>query len=771
MDATQPPIYLIILLPLLGAVVNLVVGRKLSRRFVSVVGVGSVAASLAVTVSIIAGPLWAQYTAAQAGEAASPWLQQTLYTWIETGDLRIELAFRLDTLSALMALIVTFVGFLIHVYSVGYMHDEPRYAAYFGYLNLFTASMLVLVLGENLPVMFIGWEAVGLCSYLLIGFWFEKEKNADAGRKAFVVNRIGDFAFILGMCLLFYATGTLSFADFQGPEAQRNLLEIFMWGEPVATWAGILLFIGACGKTAQIPLYVWLPDAMAGPTPVSAIIHGATMVTAGVYMVARMSYMYASSTTAMAIVAGIGAVTALFSAIIALAQSDLKKVLAYSTVSQLGFMVTAVGVGAYVAGIFHLLTHAFFKAGLFLCAGSIIHAMSGSGDIMKMGGLRKRLPLTHISFLAFCLAIAGIFPFSGFFSKDEILVGALTADADGWWMYYGEFLWLLLTLAAACTAFYIFRVYFLVFSGESRADAATQAHIHESPPLVTLPLLVLAACTAVLGFVGIPKLGFLQDIGVGNAISAWLDSSVRSGIVPMEITDGGKLRVMGLVLVVAISAVLTARALYARGVSPRLEAWTSRGPWARVHKVVSDKFYVDELYELIVLRPFRALARGLFVFVDRFVIDTVFVAGPAKVVDLVGAAVRKVQNGQVQRYLAAILVGSAAIFFLASRPAISFEHEQVEPYEVTFEAMVDAGPASVDAEIEWDFLGDGEADATGPEVSHRFSRSGEHEVTMRFRDGVFGRWRSVSRTIEVAAQEESQGAGARDRGAERGSRQ
>ena len=770
MDVTHP-IHLIILLPLLGAVVNLALGRKLPRAFVHTVGVGAVAASFGVALWLVAGPLWAEFAAAQAGaSAAAPALEQTLYTWIEVGRLKIDLAFRLDTLSALMVLIVTFVGLLIHIYSTGYMDKEPRYAAYFGYLNLFTASMLILVLADNLPVMFIGWEAVGLCSYLLIGFWFEKEKNADAGRKAFVVNRIGDFAFILGMCLLFWATGTLSFTDFQEPAAQSAFTQTFFAGERVAMWAGLLLFIGACGKTAQIPLYVWLPDAMAGPTPVSAIIHGATMVTAGVYMVARMSHMYASSTTAMAIVGGIGAATALFAAIIAMSQTDLKKVLAYSTISQLGFMVAAVGVGAYVAGIFHLLTHAFFKAGLFLSAGAIIHAMSGSGDIMTMGGLRKALPRTHVAFLVFCLAIAGIVPFSGFFSKDEILVGVFTSGGEGWWPYYGEMLWLMLTLAAACTAFYMFRVYFLVFSGESRADADTRAHIHESPSRVTTPLLILAGFTTVLGFIGLPHLSFLEDLGLRNLIEPWLDHSVKSDVVPGKLTDSGKLGVAGLVLALAIGAILTARTLYARGVSPWLARVTGSGAGARIHKVVSNKFYVDEFYELVVIRPFRWTSRALFHFVDRFVIDTVFVNGPATIVGFVGAGIRRVQNGQVQRYLAAILVGGALIFFFASRPAIHVQYEQTQGYAVSFEAVIDAGPASVGAEVEWDFDGDGSADATGREATWVYSEPGTYKVKVRLRDGVFGRWTSVTRRVHVAAAE-SPRPDERDRGAERGRNQ
>ncbi|HLU67249.1 MAG TPA: NADH-quinone oxidoreductase subunit L, partial [Kofleriaceae bacterium] len=588
-------------LPLIGAAFNLLFGRFMSRRTVHAVAVGAVAASFVYALLLVAGPLWDMYQAWRAGGEPEVMggLYQHAFTWIEVGSFKVDLALRMDTLAAVLVLIVTFVGTLIHIYSTGYMADEPRYPAYFGYLNLFTGAMLILVLGNNLPVMFIGWEGVGLCSYLLIGFWFTNDSFAYAGRKAFVVNRIGDFSFLLGICLLFYATGTL---DFWSPDPtapslmSEGAVEMYKtpyWGgERLAMFAGLLLFIGACGKSAQIPLYVWLPDAMAGPTPVSALIHAATMVTAGVYMIARLSFLYAHSTTAMAIVAGVGALTALFAAIMAFAQTDLKKVLAYSTVSQLGFMFVGVGVGAYVAGVFHLLTHAFFKAGLFLAAGSVMHAMSGSGDIMKMGGLRHHLPRTHISFLIYCLAIAGIVPLAGFFSKDEILAAAFQIEAAGWFPLYGEILWAVLSLAALGTAFYMFRLYFLVFHGSLRADAETASHIHESPASMTVPLLVLAAFTVVIGFIGLPHLSFLHGVAP-NLLAEWLDpalvdlsrASLEGSVDPGHPSDGTLLALMGVALAVGVIGIAAAAALYARGPSEKVGRFTA-GAGAELYRVV-----------------------------------------------------------------------------------------------------------------------------------------------------------------------------------------
>jgi len=397
--------------------------------------------------------------------------------WITAGDLHVAAGLMLDRLSAVMVLIVTWIALLIHIYATGYMEHEPDYARFFGYLNLFTGSMLILVLGDSLPVTFVGWEGVGLCSYLLIGFWYQEDKNATAGRKAFIVNRVGDFGFLLGICLLWTLLGTVKYAEMGS--LLNELRRPFWMGWPAGYWVAVFLFIGCMGKSAQIPLYVWLPDAMAGPTPVSALIHAATMVTAGVYVVARTHGIFdITPSAAQMLVSGIGAITALLAATIGIVQRDFKKVLAYSTVSQLGFMFVGVGSGAYVAGIMHLMTHAFFKAGLFLGAGSVMHAMGGEGDITKMGGLGKHMPITRWTFFVYCLAIAGIVPFAGFFSKDAILAGAFAAEFRmagtmvPWQAklvaLYPKLLWAMLAVAAMCTAFYMWRLYFMVFTGKFR---------------------------------------------------------------------------------------------------------------------------------------------------------------------------------------------------------------------------------------------------------------------------------------------------------------
>ncbi|RMH43452.1 MAG: NADH-quinone oxidoreductase subunit L [Deltaproteobacteria bacterium] len=737
-------LYWIPLLPLLGAAFNLLVGRMLPRRVVHAVAVSAVGLAFVVVAAKVFGPLWhawhAWYDAGRTG--AAPALHETVYTWLQTGALRVDIAFTLDALSAVMVVLITFVGTLIHIYSTGYMAHEPRYAAYFGYLNLFTGAMLILVLGDSLPVMFIGWEGVGLCSYLLIGFWFEKEANAYAGRKAFVVNRVGDFAFLLGMFLIYWQVRTLSFADINANASAFG--GELVWGGSVAFFACTLLFIGACGKSAQIPLYVWLPDAMAGPTPVSALIHAATMVTAGVYMVARLSFLFATTPGAMAIVAGVGALTALVAAVIAFAQTDFKKVLAYSTVSQLGFMFVGVGAGAHAAGVFHLLSHGFFKAGLFLAAGSVMHAMSGSGDITKMGGLRKKLPWTHLAFVAYWLAICGVPPLAGFFSKDEILAGAFGAHVAGWPAWYGKLLWAVLTAAAVGTAFYMSRLYFLVFAGECRADEHTRAHIHESPPSMTVPLLVLAGFTAVLGALWFPHA--LQPPWL--QIYEWLEPATSQAHVGHVSTSTG-FGLMGLATALALAGIFAARALYGRGPSAVVDRWTAAGLGALLWRWVRDKLYVDELYDAVIVRPFRAASEFLFEVVDRFVIDTLLVTGAATAIDLAGRAVRAIQNGYVQRYLVAVLLGAAAIFYLTNRGEADFRYRAVGPYTVEFEADVGTGPAAQSARIEWDFDGDGAADADGARVTHPFPAANSYPITMWFTDGVFGTTRRVDKTVDV----------------------
>ncbi len=724
-----PALVWIAVLPLCGATINLLLGKRLSKSTVTVIAVGTVAAACLLSGVMVFWGLF-QHGVDAAGNMSPKalWegegITQVAWHWIEVGNLKIDLAFHLDSLSAVMIMIITFVGTWIHIYSAGYMAHDPGYSRYFGYLNLFTGAMLILVLAASLPVMFIGWEGVGLCSFLLIGFWFENDAYAYAGRKAFVVNRIGDFAFLLGMFLLFWAVKSLDFADLKsiGSGAKYIASE---WGpngstvwthERLATAAGICLFIGACGKSAQLPLYIWLPDAMAGPTPVSALIHAATMVTAGVYMVCRLSFLYSCSTTAMIVIATVGLLTALVAAFIAFAQTDLKKVLAYSTVSQLGFMFVAAGTGHYAAAVFHLGTHAFFKACLFLGAGSVMHGMEhgGSktpGDITTMGGLRKHMPVTRATFMISCLAIAGIFPFAGFFSKDAILGGAWSVAGagapPGWPAFYGYLLWGGLLIAALGTAFYMWRLYFLVFSGNERSEEAK--HAHESPPSMLSALVVLALFAAVIGFIGVPNLKVHDSDGRAvsaekakghaeageaegpehsmfpaptHALETWLAPSLTShwyidaGNKPEighEPANPIALGLMAIALAIGSLGIGLAWMLYGRGPSPtvdRLVAGPLHGAWV----ASKNKLWVDEFYDATIVRPFKAACRGLFEIVDRFVIDTVAVNGAAFVVSLFGRLARWFQNGQVQRYLVGVIIGAAAVFFVTDchrHPAVT----------------------------------------------------------------------------------------------------
>jgi NADH-quinone oxidoreductase subunit L len=790
-------IALIWALPLIGALINLFlfpVLRIRSKTLVQIVAVSSVALSFVVAMALITGPLWKSYAAYKAGSAPAPQgMYYQLYEWIHVGSLKLNLGFRLDTLSAVMVFVITFVGTLIHIYSAGYMDHDPRFRTYFGYLNLFTGSMLILVLADSLPVMFIGWEGVGMCSYLLIGFWFDKEENANAGRKAFIVNRIGDFAFILGMLLLYWgltkdgASSALAFSEFSTPAAKTMFEGTLWYGERFAAFAGILLFIGACGKSAQIPLYVWLPDAMAGPTPVSALIHAATMVTAGVYMIARMSYLYASSTTAMAVVAGIGALTALVAAFMAFAQTDLKKVLAYSTVSQLGFMFVAVGVGAYWVGIFHVATHAFFKAGLFLGAGSVMHAMGGSGDITKMGGLAKRIKITHITFLIFCLAIAGFPLLSGFFSKDEIVASAFFTEQEGWWVHYGKLLAGTLILAAAGTALYMFRLYFLVFHGECRADQKTQDHIHESPVSMTAPLVVLAVFAIFAGLFGLPHLsGFSSLAHHIPQLGDWLSPSVRDGVAGHASSAGLAWGLMGAATLAGLGGIAVAWFLYGRGVPSRLvERFVDSPAGSKVYDLSKSKLYVDEGYEWAILKPFRWTARALWEFADKFVIDLLFVNGAAFVVNLFGRAARWFHNGQIQRYMTGLLVGGALIVYFATRPAAEMkvtvhndaiatiksdilaivmanpddldaqrlgvrkllEDKGVQPYFVSLQGNAGAGPGSQDAKLVW--YRDGEKIGDSPLLQRNLGEGGDYWFELRATDGVFHGEKTVRQKVHV----------------------
>jgi len=680
-------LWLIPLLPLAGFLVSGLLGaRFLTRRLVALVACGAVLLSFALSVGAVLE--LHNLAAARTGEEASAPARfvQTLFEWIPIGsgpdgaDWTVRWGYALDPLSAVMLLVVTGVGFLIHVYSVGYMEHEARaaYARFFCYLNLFMAMMLTLVLGASLPVVFVGWEGVGLCSYLLIGFYYDRmfdEKTkmtcADAGRKAFLVNRVGDVGFILGMLLLFGATGTL---DIQGILGKVGGL-----GPGVCTAAALLLFVGACGKSAQIPLYVWLPDAMAGPTPVSALIHAATMVTAGVYVTCRMAALYVQAPVAMLTVAVVGALTALFAASIGLAQTDIKKVLAYSTVSQLGYMMLAAGVGAFSAAVFHLMTHAFFKALLFLGAGSVIHAMSGEQDIRKMGGLDRRIPWTHATFVIATLAIAGIPPLAGFFSKDEILWAAFNRS---------PLLWLVGAGTAGLTAFYMWRLYTLVFRGEERFDDEVRHHLHESPRTMIVPLAVLAVLSIAGGWVGMPEVTGFRNLFEGYLAPVFEASEGAAALHP----PGLELGLMVVSVVIAGFGLFLGWVFYER----RPEAQARLADSARVlHRLILNKYYVDELYGRFILDPYYALCRAAAWF-DQWIVDGVVNAAgyvtlassytsvgfDTYVVDglvnLAGYIVRgfswvfrKLQTGIVQTYATAMIFG---IFVLVSAYLLAKGH-------------------------------------------------------------------------------------------------
>ncbi len=739
-------IWLIPLLPGLGAAVNGLVGvRYFSRRVSGAVACTSMGAALALSFYAF----W-QLLSLPPGQTEH---QVTVATWLTAmplqlgsgaiGSLTIPWGFRLDPLSGMMILVVTGIGFLIHVYSTGYMHEEPRgsYARYFAYLNLFAFFMLMLVLGDNFLVMFVGWEGVGLCSYLLIGYWYEKRSASDAGKKAFIVNRIGDWGFVLGVFLVFSTFGTL---DFRAVANAAAALPVETAGFGTISLITLLLFVGATGKSAQIPLYVWLPDAMEGPTPVSALIHAATMVTAGVYMVGRNAVLFTHAPQVMQIVAIVGVLTAFMAATIGLVQNDIKRVLAYSTVSQLGYMFLAMGVGAFAAGTFHLMTHAFFKALLFLCSGAVIHGMAGQQDMRHMGGLKKFLPVTYVTMLIGTLAIAGIPPLSGFFSKDEILFRTFLSN---------KFIWTLAVVTALMTAFYMFRLMSMTFFGPYRgpaweaagtrghgaghgagpgSDAPHDSHgghgawhgPHEAPRSMTVPLMILAVGAIIVGFVGVPA-----ALGGGNAIEHFLEPSFTAsaahepaaatgeppaglhepatsagtaaadahgeaegggGAEAAHMSWAGEMGLMLLSVVVGVIGILVAYRFYVR--SPEIAERLARR-WAGAHRVLSNKYYVDELYNATVIAGTMAGARGLWVVdaqvVDGAVngtgwltvasswvshlIDKYFVDG---LVNLVGKILeessflfRRLQTGLVQNYALVMLFGVFAFvsIYLLSR--------------------------------------------------------------------------------------------------------
>ncbi len=601
--------YFIPLLPLLGFLVNGLGRKQLSKGAIAWIGSGvlalAFAASLVVFLNLPSG---------------GPTLLNA-FDFIRIGELRIPFAFQLDALSSLFLLIITGIGFLIHVYSSAYMHEESaeHYGRYFAYLNLFVFSMLLLVMGANYVIMFIGWEGVGLCSYLLIGYWFRKPAYTQAANKAFVMNRVGDLAFLIAIFWLIARTGSVNFADLPAALSSLSSSDI--------TWITMLLFVGATGKSAQIPLYTWLPDAMAGPTPVSALIHAATMVTAGIYMIARSNLLYTAAPLTLNVIAVIGIATALLAASIAIRQNDIKKVLAYSTVSQLGFMFLAIGAGAYGAAVFHVMTHAFFKALLFLGSGSVIHAMSGEQDIRRMGGLKKVLPITYFTFLIGCIAIAGIPPFSGFFSKDAILLSAFLKSP----ILYGVALF-----TALLTAFYMFRMFFLTFGGTFRGTDEQKHHLHESPLAMTLPLMVLAVLSVIGGWVGIPEL-FLHG---GERLIEFL-SPVIPVVEGHAISHSTEYLLMGLSTALVLSVIFFAWTRYRQYRSEE-----SSAPFARL---LENKWYVDELYQTAIVQPLHRFGGWLRSFFEPKVVDGL-IQGVGRSIRYISQQIRLLQSGQTGNY-------------------------------------------------------------------------------------------------------------------------
>jgi NADH-quinone oxidoreductase subunit L len=624
--------WLIPFIPAASTLVLAIFGKKLPKKYVSFQACFAVFASFVIAV-ISAVALF------QSAHGSYPWIKN-LFSWIQAGSFQVNLSLMFDPLSAVMALVVSGVGFIIHVYSVGYMAKDEGYTRYFTYLNLFTFAMLILVMASNLVLMFVGWEGVGLCSYLLIGFWFEKHSAANAGKKAFIVNRVGDTGFLLGILFVFIHIGSGEFTvinqAISGGAVTAGL----------ATLIAILLFVGATGKSAQIPLYVWLPDAMEGPTPVSALIHAATMVTAGVYMVSRMNLLYALSGIAAEVVAVVGALTAVYAATMALTQNDIKRVLAYSTISQIGYMFIGCGVGAYAAGMFHLYTHAFFKSLLFLAAGSVMHALSGEINMKKMGGLRKYLPITYPTFLIGAIAIAGVPFFSGFFSKDAILTKAF---AQGQYVIWGMGI-----MGAVLTAFYMFRLIFLTFHGEERLDPEVKKHIHESPKSMTIPLVILAFFSVVAGYVGLPVV-FGEKL---NFFGKFLEPVIKE---THEVHLGMQTEWMliAIAAVVALLGILIAYVFYIRSpLIPRKLATK----FPNIYKLMFNKYYVDEIYNAVFVNP---TIKGSEIIYDNFdlkVIDGA-VNGTAKATGFAGKILSYFQSGLVKDYALIFLLG--VIIFLA----------------------------------------------------------------------------------------------------------
>ena len=663
----------IVFLPLLGAIINGLLGAKIQKSL----GKGAIA-WIACAPVVIAFLLSVNaFISLKALDPEKRFLIDNLYRWIDLGSLKVDMAFLVDPLSAVMILIVTGVGGLIHIYATGYMHEDNAFWRFFAYLNLFTAAMLTLVLGDSLLLLFVGWEGVGLCSYALIGFWYQDHANARAGNKAFIVNRVGDFGFVLGMFLLFWSLDAQGHASLTFREMIKwapSIKDMSLWGMPVATLATLLLFVGATGKSAQIPLFVWLPDAMAGPTPVSALIHAATMVTAGVYMTARMNVFFSMAPATLNVIAVVGVATALVAASIALTQYDIKKVLAYSTVSQLGYMFIGVGVGGYAAGVFHLMTHAFFKACLFLGSGSVIHAMHHEQDMRKMGGLKQWMPITFATFFISVLATSGFPPFAGFFSKDEIL---WLAASNGHWS-----VWFFAVCGAGMTSFYMFRQLFMTFYGKCRADHHTVEHLHESPSVMTMPLVVLAVGALFAGFVGLP--GVLG----GSQFAHWLEPVIHAHAEE----HGSQALEWGLM---ALSVSVAAFGVFAAYLMYRSEA-LSADTFANLaggvfYRLFDRKWYLDEIYQACLVNGTLLLANILSAF-DKYIVDGIvngaasltrfvswvnglfdqyiidgIVNAVANIIFWIGNKFRRVQTGNINSYLYGILIAMALAIIVKIR--------------------------------------------------------------------------------------------------------
>jgi len=626
-------VYLVPLLPLIGFLIIGFFGKKLSNSVVGIIGSGAVLGAFVLSLSIFL-------------ELNSQPLKSVtvdLFSWISAGKLSVPFSFLIDPLSSLFLLIITGIGFLIHLYSTGYMSHDEGFARFFAYLNLFIFFMLLLVLGSNYLIMFVGWEGVGLCSYLLIGFWFKNTAYNNAAKKAFVMNRIGDLGFLLGIILIFVTFGSISYGEV------FPVAITFHSNTPAITAITLLLFVGAIGKSAQLPLFTWLPDAMAGPTPVSALIHAATMVTAGIYMVARSNILFTLAPFTMEVVAIIGVCTALFAATIGLAQNDIKKVLAYSTVSQLGYMFLALGVGAYTGAVFHVMTHAFFKALLFLGAGSVIHAMSNEQDIRKMGGLKSKIPVTHLTFLIGTLAIVGFPGFSGFFSKDEILAHAYE---------HNKLLWFLGVLGAAMTTFYMFRLYFLTFYGKFRGTHEQEHHLHESPKSMTIPLMVLAVLSLIGGFIGIPEV-----LGGSHMLEEFLKPVFESSsfYLPHHLSHDTEMMLMGVAVSVMAVAIYYAYSVYIKNNTLPVNEGEELKP---AHKLIYNKYWIDEIYETLITKPLNAISELLYKIVDNQLVDGI-VNGTGTFVNKVSGGIRYLQSGNIGSYIFLMVI--SIIIIIATR--------------------------------------------------------------------------------------------------------